>query len=302
MTCRLGLACTLLCAVFFFNPARALAQAPQVGPSMPLPLAVDLAKVPVGSWSEYRVTAGTNTMSVRMALVSRSGRHAMVETQIQGGPVEALGRTTVRMSLPLAPAVEIKPTEQVIQLGDNPPMSLPGDLGGAQAQSFKKLDPKKRVGVDTVTVAGGTFPHADHYRDQAAGGETFDFWISKTILPFGLLKVTSSAGAGSPSVAMELTGHGKGAKPVVTKPPQPFDPAVIMRQTQNAIPGATPPGGGPPPRMIPSPHPGMPPTPASSAAKARRGNKTPGGKTTDRKSNNTKTTDGKTTDGQDRQN
>jgi hypothetical protein len=238
----------------------ARAQGPQLGASTPLPLAVDLKKVPVGSWSEYRIVDGEKTLSVRMALVTRSARTVDVETQIRGGPVAALGRATVRMSLPLGAGSEIKPRDQVIQLGDNPPMLLPDELGRQGAQLFKKLDPKQRVGVDKVTVPAGVFPRADHYREKGSGGEDVDFWIDRDVLPFGLLKVTSSARARSTSVTMELTAHGGGAGRVITQPPKPFDAAAIMKQAEPAMAGTS----GPPLRPIPSPHPGMPPTPAGS--------------------------------------
>jgi hypothetical protein len=250
----------------FAGASVARAQAPRGMATMPLPLASDLKKVPVGSWSEYTVNDGQNVVSARMALVARSARSVDVETQIKGGPVAALGHTTMRMSLPLGDATEIKPTEQVIQLGENPPMLLPLDATGGASQSFKRPDPKKRVGTEAVKVPGGAFAHADHYQDKGPSGETIDYWISKDVLPFGLVKVLSGGGNG-PSVTMELVGHGKDAKPTVTGKPQPFDPAVIMKQAQPAMAGTKAPAasGGPPLRPVPSPHPGMPPTSPSNA-------------------------------------
>jgi hypothetical protein len=234
---------------------------------MPLPLAVDLKKVAVGSWSEYHVENGQSKMTIRMALVSRAARGVEVETQIQGGPVAALGRTTVRMLLPFKTTAEIRPEEQVMQIGDNPPMSFPAGAGGA-AQTFRKLDPKERIGVESVTVSGGTFPRADHYRQKGPSGETVDFWISTTVLPFGLVKVSStSVGGGAAPALMELASHGGGAKPTITKPPQPFDPATVMKQVQPAAGAGKAPGeSGPPLRPVPSPHPGMPPVPPGSAS------------------------------------
>ena len=259
----------VLCSLVSLTSVSARAQAPQgMGPSTPLPLVVELKRVPVGSWSEYRVADGQNNLSIRMALVARSPRGVNVETRIQGGPVAALGSTTVRMSLPLTGEAVLKPTEQVIQLGDNPPMLLPVDLGGATAQTFKKLDPGKRVGVDNVVVAGGTFPRAEHYQEKGPAGEAIDFWVSTKVLPFGLVKVASTPSAGGKAVTMELTAKGSGAKPTITKTPQPFDAATIMKQAQPAMAGdaSTAAKGGPPARPIPSPHPGMPPTPAGSQA------------------------------------
>ena len=276
---RLGSSCLMMLTVLAtsgLGGARAQAQAPHGAPAAapaqaatPLPLAVDLRKVPVGSWSEYRIADGQNTMAVRMALVARLGQKAQVETEVKGGPMAALGRTTMRMSLAMDATGEVKPTDQVVQLGENPPMTLPAEMAGARAQTFKKLDPKQRIGVDSITVAAGAFPKAEHYQEKGASGETIDFWVTKTVLPFGLIKVTSSGAPGGKALAMELTGHGAGAKPIITKTPQAFDPALIMKQAQPAMSGGhgSPPAGGPPPRPIPSPHPGMPgTTPAATPA------------------------------------
>jgi hypothetical protein len=251
------------------------AQTAPMGAATPLPLGLDLKKVAIGSWSEYRIADGQNTISIRLALAARSAAAADIETQIKGGPIAALGRTTVRMSLLLDDSAEIKSREQVIQFGDNPPMLLPANLAGAQAQPFRKLDPQKRVGTDAITVPAGTFPHADHYRDKGLHGETVDFWISKDVSPFGLVKVattSSGSGAGATSIAMELTGRGRGQKRTITKAPVPFDPAVIMKQVQPAMAAAGAGGGaGPPPLPIPSPHPGMPPTTGAAPPLVRTG-------------------------------
>lgn len=279
MTYRSGLSLALLGILFvgLDGGGSARAQAPQGGggAATPLPLALDLKKVPVGSWSEYRIADGQNTMQVRMALVAQVGKSAQIETEIKGGPVAALGRTTMRMSVPTDGAGEVKPTEQVIQLGENPPMFIPAEMTGGRSQTFKKLDPKKRVGVDSITVAAGPFPKAEHYQDKGANGETIDFWISKTVMPFGLIKVASAGPPGGKPVQMELTAQGSGAKPAITKTPQPFDATAIMKQAQPAMgggaghaPGA---GAGPMARPMPvAPAAGAPtPPPASSASPAQ---------------------------------
>jgi hypothetical protein len=275
-----------LWAIFAVGGAGvARAQAPQAA-ATPLPLAIDLRKVPVGSWSEYSIADGKSVVAVRLALVARSASPATVETEIKGGATAALGRTIMRMSIPIVDAVEVRPQDQVIQLGDNPPMSLPGEMGGMRtAQTFRKLDAKKRIGVDAVTVPGGAFPRAERYRDKGAAGETVDFWISKNIMPFGLVKVTSSGLSNGTTVTMDLTAHGAGAKAVITKTPQPFDVEAIMKQAQPAVrPGdvgvaAGSSGGGPPARPIPSPHPGMPATQPGATPRSPAGKNPPGGAT-----------------------
>ena len=262
MSRRLMFAFVFGCSLFA-GPAMVMAQAPAAAP---LPLAVDLRKVPVGSWAEYKIGDGKENMAVRMALVSHTAKSANIETKVSGGALAALGAATVRMTVPLDGDGEAKPQEQVIQIGDNDPMTLPASMAGGRTQSFKKVDPKKRVSVDSVTVAGGAFAHADHYQEKGPQGESIDYWISKDVMPFGLVKVVSGMpGADAKGkVTMELAAHGAGAKAVITKTPKPFDPQTMMKQVQPA--GATspmPPPSGPvgatPPPVAPGPAPAAPP-------------------------------------------
>ena len=70
-------------------PAAASAQMTQ-GP--PTPLAVDLAKVTVGSWAKYNMTMGTMPpMSMKMALVHRAAAGNTLEMSVEGG-LAAQGR------------------------------------------------------------------------------------------------------------------------------------------------------------------------------------------------------------------
>ena len=273
MTYRLGL-CVVLLGFFVATVAVATAAQTQPPDAPPLPLAVDLGKVPVGSWSEYRIADGTHGTVVRMALVARQGRLADIETQVKAGSISAITRI-MRMSGPIEDAAEVTPRDRVIQLGEDPPMSLPAETPGAPAQVFRKLDVQKRVGVDAVTVPAGAFRRAEHYRDRGKSGQTLDFWINRAVLPFGLIKMTSSRPLGGGSVTMELTGHGGGAKPLITRNPRPFDAAAIMNPAQpggakgRGGDGHGPEGaGGPPLRLIPSPHPGMPPMPKTALPSA----------------------------------
>ena len=219
-------------------PARAqMAPGGGVPSSTPLPMAVDLKKAKIGSWAEYRLSDGHSEMKVHMALVGRSAAGADIETQISGGPIGGLGSATMRMTLTLGPDGGT-PTQHMMQLGSNDPMSLP-DLGG-NGKVLKRPDAKSRVGVESLKVPAGTFPHADHYRDTGPNGQTIEFWTSADVPPFGVLKVQSQI-AGQPQT-MELLAHGGGAKRVITKKPKPYDPAVLMQMLQagGAAPGTAP--------------------------------------------------------------
>jgi hypothetical protein len=60
---------------------------------------------------------------------------------------------------------------------------------------------------------------------------TVDIWVNETVSPLGIVKVLTSpevdknapAAMQVPAATMELASTGKGAKPVITKKPQPFD-------------------------------------------------------------------------------
>lgn len=248
---------TALALLVTASAARAQTSATPAG--APLPVATDLKTVPVGSWSQYRVSDGTQTnVNVRIALVSRSGQEAQVETQVTGGPMGPTGKTTMRMTVPTDTKAGASPRGHVIQVGDNDPMELPEQMAAA-SQPFTKPDPKKKVGSETVTVPAGTFK-VDHYRDKAVDGRgTVDFWIAASVLPFGMVKMVSAGNATGGTVTMELTAKGSDAKPTVTKTPKPFDPQTMMRQMQPFAGGAA----------------GAPPAPASPAAGAKAGSPSP---------------------------
>jgi hypothetical protein len=221
-------------------PAPALAQ---MGPQMPsTPMAVDLRKVAVGSWAEYSMTMGPMAMKMRVALVARDAGSNTLESILEGGAVAAMGgKVGMKMVLAADPTNSDRPVKQmVMQIGALDPMEMPLNMPGAGAQKFEKPDPKKLVGTEQVKVGAGTFT-AKHYRDQNASA-TIDMWISTDVPPLGVVKVNSAPKPGAklpngqpmPPMAMELTGRGADAKPSMTKPAKPFNPAMLM-------------GGGPPP-------------------------------------------------------
>jgi len=229
--------------------------------STPLPMATDLKKVRVGSWAEYRLSDGQTSMTVRMALVGRGPEGADIETQISGGPMAALGASTMRMTL-VPGANEARPTHHMMQIAANDPMLLP-DMG-ANGQVLKRPDPKARVGVESLTVPAGVFPRAEHYREAGPGGETLEFWVSPDVPPFGVVKVSSLL-AGRPQT-MELVARGDGAKRRITKKAQPYDPAALMRMLQAGMSPAAGTGTAAPTAKSGAPGPGS--TAAAHPSKA----------------------------------
>ena len=239
-----------------FAPTVASAQSPGQGP--PMPIALDLAKVPVGSWADYTMTLGQLAkMKMRMALVGKSPAGTIIETTVDGEMLAALGGKMV-MQVTLAPGAEKDGTAKklVMQIGAGDPMEMPIEMTGGK--QFTKPNPKTLLKSETITVAGGTFK-TKHYRDKSAKGEKVDFWISEDVPPFGLVKIEAEQ-KGNPQikgpVTLELAAKGADAKALVTKPAKPFDQAAFIQQMQGAKAGGGP--GGPPagkPATAPAPAP-----------------------------------------------
>lgn len=219
----------VLLASILFLPLTARAQGPGLAAT---PLGVDLRKVPIGSWSEYKMTVGQSEMKARWSLVARDAKTTTLETGVEGAALAMMGgKMTMKLVLAPDPINAERPVQQVVmQVSGKDPMEMPQ---GMQMQRFTKPDPKKLVGKENITVAAGKFK-ASHYRDKTESG-TFDYWISEDAAPLGLVKVTTVPPAGTKGpdgqpvagMTMELTARGKGAKPTVTKTPKPFDPTMF---------------------------------------------------------------------------
>lgn len=218
------------CAAALFALAIPLSASAQIAQGPPTPLAVDLAKVPVGSSAQYNVTVGTmGPMTMRLGLVGRAAAGNTIETSIEGGiAARAGGKMITQMTVPSGSNGKVQ--KMVLQLGANDPMEMP--IEGAQAQQFSKPDPKTLVKEETIKVAAGSFK-TKHYHDKTAQGDTVDFWVSENVMPIGLVKMEATQKnnpqIGGP-IKMELVATGKGAKSSITKAPKPFDQAAFMKQ------------------------------------------------------------------------
>jgi len=269
---RIRLAAALSCVALGSLSSTLVARA-QGGPApsaaaTSIPMAMDLKKVPVGSWATYRLGDGSgNTLSIKMVLVGRSAKGSEIETIVEGGPLSALGATVMRSSINTETGADANPKEHVIQMGTNPPMLIPMEMGQSQGQSFRKPQAKNKVGIESVTVPGGTFAHADHYQDKLPSGDVMDAWTSKDVPPFGLVKVKAGVDAQGKPVMMELMNHGAGAKAVITAKALPFDGAALMKQLQPMIAAQQQQA----PAQAPAPKPGLQKAAAPGSAVAPSG-------------------------------
>jgi hypothetical protein len=229
-------------AALFLAPAAAWAQMAQ-GP--PTPLAVDIAKVPVGSWAKYAMTMGTMPpMAMKMALVSRAAAGNTLEMSVEGGLAAKAGKVVTQMTL--APGSAGTVSKMILQVGSNDPMEMP--IGAAQGKQFSKPDPKTFVKEETVKVAAGSYK-TKHYHDKSAQGDTVDYWVSESLPPLGLVKIEMTQKSNpmiNGPIKMELTGTGKDAKTAISKKPKPFDQNELVKQMTGgagAAPPAAPPAG-----------------------------------------------------------
>jgi len=230
-----------LLAVFIVIPVTALAQAP--GQPPPLPMAVDIKKVPVGAWAEYDMTVGQlPPMKSRMALVAKTVDTNTLEMTMQGGMLSMAGGKMIVQTVVAADQSTDKPVKRVVmQIGDNDPMEMPVD--SKQQTQFHKPDPKSFVKEETVKVAAGSFK-TKHYHDKTPQGDTVDFWVTESVAPIGLVKIEMTQKSNpmiNGPIKMELTGVGKDAKTIITKKAKPFDQSALMKEM---MAGAGAPSGG----------------------------------------------------------
>jgi len=256
---RAGFAIGLLLSVC--GSTVALAQQP--GQSPPMPIAMDLAKVPPGSWADYSVTmAQYPPMKLRMSLVARTPAGNVVESAVEGGMMAMVGKMVIQMTL--SPGAEGTLKKSVMQLGANDPMEMPSAMTGARP--FVKPNPKGLIGSETIKTEAGSCK-TKHYRDKTPTGDKIEYWVADNVPPFGLVKVAVDQKS-NPQVkgtsTFLVTAIGKDAKSTITKPPKPFDQATLMKQMMGgAGAGGAGPGGAPKPASAPA----QAPAPAAAPKK-----------------------------------
>ena len=247
---RLGLVFGFGLALGIGVSSVARAQAPGQGP--PMPMAIDLAKVAAGSWSDYSMVMGQlPPMKMRMALVGKTADANVVETTVEGGMMAAAGKMVMQMTL--APGADAKAKKMVMQIGAGDPMEMKLEMTGNKP--FTKPNPKKLVGSETVKTAAGSFK-TKHYRDKSPTGDALDYWVSDSAPPMGIVKIEMEQ-KNNPQIKgplkFELLATGKDAKQLITKPAKPFDQAALMQQMMAASGAAA--GGKPGPAPAPAPAP-----------------------------------------------
>jgi hypothetical protein len=190
-------------------------------PGMPaLPVAKDLSTVGIGSWAEYAIVGGGTSSTIRWSVVGRTAEGTTIEISVADTELGKGKRGRVVQQLTVkAGAVK----GAAVQIADTDPLAVPAK------HELASLDAKLKQGDESVTVKAGTFSAA-HYR-QTAGLGTFDYWVSDSAGPLGIVKLTLTLPAktkvikkrASTTVSVELVAVGNDAKASVVKRPLALD-------------------------------------------------------------------------------
>ncbi len=181
------------------------------------PLMYDaVAKAKAGTWAEYSMSMGAQTLKMRYALVERSDKRVGMEIDAQ----TPMGHALTHVTFEAAGPAELKMVQARMQMGDNPPQDMPPALL-AQSGINKNEAPGKLVGAEKVTVPVGTFDckHYERVLPAEAGGSTVQVWMSDKALPTGLVKMTDSRGV---TMVLSATGGDAKAKMDLSKPATPL--------------------------------------------------------------------------------
>lgn len=207
-----------------------------------MPSAGNFEAVPLGKWADYEESyLDAATIKERVALVSREGEEVTLETTTETRP----GERTVFATVFAGKGSGWRMTSNVFQVADEDPMEAPP--GGPAQQPYPTVDAKKLIGTEMISVRAGLF-RTKHYRYRTAYGELVDYWIDDSVAPIGVIKLEAEQKQHSGfrgGFRFELVAMGSGAIAQITKPPCPFDAALLKKRglpwTRQARVGPQPP-------------------------------------------------------------
>jgi len=181
----------------------------------------------VGSGSVYQTTSATDgkKTDIEFAIVGREAVNGKdgywMEYSFNAGNGDMVMKTLI------VPGDATTVSRMIMQMPGRPPMEMAGQMaghmnGGAQSAASDIRSSAEDVGSESITVPAGTFT-CEHYRMKDGSGDT---WISTKVAPFGVVK---HQGKDSTMVLMRTVSD---AKDKITGTPQPFNPAMMMQQSQ----------------------------------------------------------------------
>ncbi len=166
-----------------------------------------IARLSLGQWVEYEVSARSMTLGMRVANVASEERGGETLDRYEMTTVIPQGGESTTQMLTNGPVCDFDAIqEMVVTMPGQPPMVMTGQMLQMAIQNMPRQAnwggmcvQAEIIGSETVVVPGGTF-EAVHLR--AAEG---DAWVS-TDVPFGIIKSQSNDGS-----SMQLKAHGEGA-------------------------------------------------------------------------------------------
>ena len=174
-----------------------------------------------GGWAEYHSDSGDfKMMYVGHETAGERIEMAMSRTMRNGETTNMV----MQMVVPSFPYQMSQMTEMVMQMGDQPPMKMSGqmlDMMRQRAPDRMAMSPDMcarltKVGTESVTVPAGTFS-TTHYRDAQSGT---DVWVDPAV-PFGAVKVVSS------QTTLVLKAKGTGGTTGIRGTPQEMGPGMM---------------------------------------------------------------------------
>jgi hypothetical protein len=228
----LALASSIAGALLASVPAAA--QGPQWRPG--IPVATDVARLPLGGFAEYGFSMGGRPpWRQKFSLVGRDAQAQHIEALVEGGPLGPGSRALVRIDLdPRADGAE-RVKRLVMRAGDLAPMEFPAG-SALPGDQFAKLDPRKLVGDRSVTVPAGTF-RTRYYKELLPDGETVEYWVDQQVVPFGIVKMQASFSKSDGPLTMQLLARGAGARAALTEQARPHDLPAFNREVMTVAQG-----------------------------------------------------------------
>jgi hypothetical protein len=141
--------------------------------------------------------------------------------------MNAMGNGEMVVKTLVVPGDSTAVSRMIMQMPGRPPMEMTGQMGGhmnggAQSAATDIRSSAEDVGSESITVPAGTFT-CEHYRMKDGSGDT---WVSNKVAP---LSVVKHQGKDSNMVLVKTISD---AKDKIVGTPQPFNPAMMMQQSQ----------------------------------------------------------------------
>jgi hypothetical protein len=246
---------TLILASLLISPAPVSAAGAQTGPEVPRLFGVFAPKL--GAWSEYAIfdkATGKRTV-MRMSIVGVEGDSFWYEVVNREGE----GSSIVKMLVKGDPGDSGNIERLIIKSGPDPAQEMGTDSLPAgrrlashmfEQRSGMPTSPgvhlkKVNSGDGTATVPAGTFSVSMHDIVDETGTVYASYKSSQNIRPFGVVASDTA------DTTMVLTGHGTGAKSLITEDPTMMNRPPQMMEGMAPEPGMKPAPGNTLIRQIP---------------------------------------------------